>query len=164
MHFLVKVRLLTALKAVRSKDEFCGSFEALANDLQLPKNIITLLEQYVCGLYGQEKASSVNNARYRMFKLGKCSEDSLPPNFDSLYQHILRVNFASYICKNCTIPILNAPSPVGYGSSLPADTLEITWGPQGPAPDSILEFVSCKCQKGLSNKQVLMLQSKFEVH
>lgn len=83
-----------------------------------------------------------------MFKLGKCSEDSLPPNFDSLYQHILRVNFASYICKNCTIPILNAPSPVGYGWSLPADTLEITWGTQGPAPDSILEFVSCKCKKG----------------
>ena len=59
-----------------------------------------------------------------MFKLGKCSEDSLPPNFDSLYQHILRVNFASYVGKNCTIPTLNAPLAVGYGWSLPTDTFQ----------------------------------------
>ena len=85
--------------------------------------------------------------------LGKCSEDSLPSNYDSLYQHILRVNFASYICKNCIIPILNAPSPVGYGWSIVGDTLEITWGTQGSAPDSILEFVSCKCKKGCQTKR-----------
>ena len=49
-----------------------------------------------------------------MFKLGKCTEDLLHPNYDSLYQHILRVNFESYRRKNSTIPILDAPSPVEY--------------------------------------------------
>ena len=143
----------TALKVARSKDEFCNAFEALADDLHLPENVITLLERYVCCLYGQENATNVNNARYRMFKLGKYTEDSLPPNYDSLYQHILRVNFENYTRKNSTIPTLDAPSPVGYGWSLTGDTLEITWETQGPAPDSILEFVSCKCRKGCQTKR-----------
>ena len=53
-----------------------------------------------------------------MFKLGKCTADSLPPNFDSFHQHILRANFESYICKHATTPILASPSPVGYGWKL----------------------------------------------
>ena len=112
----------------RSKNEFCQAFETLGEDIHVPDNITTLLEQYVCCLYGQQDATHVNNARYRMFKLGKVTEESLPPNSDSLQQHILRVNFESYIRKHSTIPIVAAPSPVGYGWKLESDELAITWG------------------------------------
>ena len=104
--------------------------------------MFTLIEKYVCHLYGQPDAHSINNVPYRMFKLGKCTEESLPPNADSLHQHILiLVNYQSYIRKHSTIAILAAPSPVGFGWYLKEDNLEIEWGTQEPAPDSILEYV-----------------------
>lgn len=68
-------------------------------------------------------------------------------------QHILRVNFESYIRKHSTIPIVAAPSPVGYGWKLESDELAITWGTLEPAPDSILEYVSCKCKKGCQTRR-----------
>ena len=57
------------------------------------------------------KIKLINYARYTMFKLGKCTADSLPPIFDSLHQHILPANFESYIRKHATTPILASPSP-----------------------------------------------------
>ncbi len=58
------------------------------------------------------------------------------------------------VSSSATTPLhMLTSSPVGYGWSLTGDTLEITWGTQGPAPDSILEFVSCKCRKGCQTKR-----------
>ena len=59
----------------------------------------------------------------------------------SLHQHILRVNFESYLRKHATTPIMASSSPVGYGWKLEEDRLEIVWGTQQPAPESILEYV-----------------------
>ena len=67
---------------------------------------------HMCHFFGEPDAHSINNARYRMFKLGKSTAESLPPTSDSLH-HILRVNYESYIRKHSTI--LAAPSPVGFG-------------------------------------------------
>lgn len=151
-----------SLGVARSKNEFCQAFETLGEDIHVPDNITTLLEQYVCCLYGQQDATDVNNARYRMFKLGKVTEESLPPNSDSLQQHILRVNFESYIRKHSTIPIVAAPSPVGYGWKLESDELAITWGTLEPAPDSILEYVSCKCKKGCQTRRCSCHKAKLK--
>ena len=73
--------------------KFTEAFATLVDDLRIPEHTVPLLEQYVCSLYGQDKANSVNDVRYTMFKFGKCTEESLPPNFDSLHQHIFQVNF-----------------------------------------------------------------------
>ena len=99
--------------------------------------LYTLLEQHVCGLHGQDKVKSINYARYTMFKLGKCTADSLAPNFDSLHQNILQAS----------------PSPVGYGWKLEDNQLQIVWGTQEPAAKSILECVHCKCQKGCKTRR-----------
>ena len=115
--------------------------------------VFTILEKYVCHLYGQPNLSSVNEARYRMFTLGKCSEESLPPNSDSLYQHILRVNYEAYIRKRSTLNNIAAPSPNGFDWNLEGDHLEIEWGTKESAPDSILEYVMCRCKKGCNTKR-----------
>ena len=80
---------MRAFKVARSCVKFTEAFAALEDDLRIPEHTVPLLEQYVCSLYGQDKASAQKDARYTMFKLGKCTEESLPPNFDSLYQHTL---------------------------------------------------------------------------
>ena len=151
-----------AFKVARSSVKFTEAFATLGEDLRIPEHTVQLLEQYVCSLYGQEKANSVNDARYTMFKLGKCTEESLPPNFDSLHQHILRVNFESYLRKHATTPIMASPSPVGYGWKLEEGHLEIVWGTQQPAPESILEYVNCKCKKGCKTKRCSCYKSDLK--
>ena len=97
-----------------------------------------------------------------MFKLGKCTADSLPPNFDSRHQHILRANFESFIRKHAATPILASSSPVGYGWKLEDNQLQIVWGTQEPAPESILECVHCKCQKGCKTRRCSCYKSDLK--
>ncbi len=63
------------------------------------------------------------------------------------------MNFESFIRKHATSPVLASPSPVGYGWKLEGDLLEIVWGTQEPAPESMLEYVNCKCKKGCKTKR-----------
>ena len=128
-------------------------FARLGDELNLADEVFTILEKYVCHLYGQPNLSSVKKACYRMFTLGKCSEESLPPNSDSLYQHILRVNYEAYIRKRSTLNNIAAPSPNGFGWILEGNHLEIKWGTKESAPDSILEYVMCRCKKGCNTKR-----------
>ena len=54
----------------------------------------------------------------------------------------------------CTYPnFLASPSPVGHGWKLEDNQLQIVWGIQEPAPESILECVHCKCQKGYKTRR-----------
>ncbi len=46
-----------------------------------------------------------------------------------------------------------APSPNGFGWILEGNNLEIKWGTKESAPDSILEYVMCKCKKGCNTKR-----------
>ena len=135
-------------QVARDEEKYFEGFESLGNELDVSGQVISILEKYVCHLYGQPKISSVNEARYQMFRLGKCSEESLPPNSDSLHQHILRVNYEAFIRKQSTINTISAPSPDGYGWTVEGTDLNIKWGTMESAPDSILEYVMCRCKKG----------------
>ena len=121
-------------QVARDEEKYFEGFESLGNELDVSDQVISILEKYVCHLYGQPKISSVNEARYQMFRLGKCSEESLPPNSDSLHQHILRVNYEAFIRKQSTINTISAPSPDGYGWTVEGTDLNIKCGTMESAP------------------------------
>ena len=59
-----------------------------------------------------------------------------------------RVNNVTAVVKNSLIetnPII--PCPDGYGWTLNNDILEIVWMLNKPAPDEIIELISCSCRK-----------------
>ncbi len=117
------------------------------------ESVVNILQKYVCHIYGQKGSPNVNDARYKMFKLGKCTEDTLPHNLDSLSQHIVRVNYEAYVRKKATSSIINAPSPIGFGWVMTGEDIEIQWSTLEAAPDSILECVICKCKSGCKTKR-----------
>ena len=102
------------LKIARECEDYCDVRGLLGESLVVEESVVSVIEKYVCHVYGQKGSSTVNDARYKMFKLGKCMEGALPPNFDSLYQYILRVNYEAYIRKRSTTCVTDAPSPVGF--------------------------------------------------
>ena len=112
--------------------QFIESFSSLGCTFPPPDTLISQLSRFVCLLYGDEVSSNVNACRYNLFKLGKCSDDLLPPTYDSLVKHIERANFQSAIWSNCLLP-----NPVI----------------RPPAPDSLLDCVNCKCKTGCQTQR-----------
>ena len=63
----------------------------------------------------------------------------------------------------CNYPnFLASPSPVGHGWKLEDNQLQIVWGTQEPAPESILECVHCKCQKGYKTRRCSCYKSDLK--
>ena len=63
----------------------------------------------------------------------------------------------------CNYPnFLASPSLVGYGWKLEDDQLQIVYGTQKPAPESILECVHCKCQKRYKTKRCSCYKSDLK--
>ena len=109
---------------------------------------------FVCHLYGHEGWSDVNSVRYEMFKGGKYDEELLPPNQDSLDNHIRRANYQCYIWRHAVQPILCLPDFCNHGWKLDEEgNVTINWMSFAPAPDSVLEFVNCQCKKGCENNR-----------
>ena len=108
----------------------------------------------VCHWYGFQECCDINSVRYKMFKGGKYEEESLPPNQDSLDQHINRANYQCYIWRHVNHPVQSLPSFCDYGWKIDNQgDVSVDWMTLSPAPDSVLEFVNCKCTKGCENNR-----------
>ena len=101
--------------------------------------------------YSIRDCNSINDARYERFcSKGRAPEpQQLPPTEDELLLHCERASYVTGIWKSALSPIVNVPDPVGYGwcKDETTGTLELKWMNQKPAPDAILEFLSCGCKK-----------------
>lgn len=139
---------VTAMKICRMKEEYANTFGNLGRETVLSNELKKALSTYVCHLYGVEECSDVNSVRYQLFKSGKYEEQLLPPNQDSLDQHIRRANFQYYIWRHAMQPVLNMPTFYNHGWKVDDEgNIAVEWMTIPAAPDSILEFVHCKCAK-----------------
>ena len=100
--------------------QFIESFSSLGRTFPPSDRLISQISRFVhvCLLYGVEVSSNVNACRNNLFKLGKCSDDLLPPTYDGLFKHIERANFRSAVWSNCLLPNPVIPSPIGNGWKL----------------------------------------------
>eukprot|EP00794_Sanderia_malayensis_P012433 gene12433-13718_t len=151
-----------AWKVLQTHPRFTESFSSLGRSFPPPDRLINELNKYVCLLYGDVVSGDVDECRYQIFKTGKYSDDALPPNRDTLWKHIERANYQSAIWNNCLAAELQIPSPVGNGWEILDGQLTIVWMTQPPAPDSLLDFVSCKCKTGCKSQKCSCLKADLQ--
>ena len=142
-----------AWKTLTSCPQFIESFSLLGQTFPPSDRLISELSRFVCLLYGDAASVDVNICGYNLFKLGKCSDDLLPPTYDSLVKHIERVSYQSAIWSRCLLPNPIIPSPIGNGWRLSNGELEVVWMTRPPAPDSLLDCVNCKCKTGCQTQR-----------
>jgi 5'-3' exonuclease len=82
-----------ALNLLLKDNELCPAFKDLGERFDIDADMVISIEKFVCKLYGQKDVETVNEARYNMFRLARKSEIAMPPNQDSLTQHIKRANY-----------------------------------------------------------------------
>uniref|UniRef100_UPI00358E9E4F uncharacterized protein n=1 Tax=Myxine glutinosa TaxID=7769 RepID=UPI00358E9E4F len=128
--------------------ELCGALKDLGERFDIHPDMMEALETFVCKLYGQHNITTVNEARYNMFRLARTSEITMPPNQDALRQHIKRANYQAGIYKRSLQPIPDIPDPDGYGWMM-EEELAMDWMTLPPAPDSVMELANCTgtCKK-----------------
>lgn len=86
-----------ALNLLMKEREFCHAFSDLGENFDVEPATAASLESFVCKLYGQQNVTTVNEARYNMFRLQRKSEITMPPNKDALYEHMKRANYQAGI-------------------------------------------------------------------
>ena len=111
--------------------------------------LLTRLEEFVCALYGSRHVTDVNDLRYAMFcaKRGKIESHQLPPCRDTLQKHSKRANYQALIWRKCLEGNPFIPEPEQHGWIAYDDELSIDWMSGKPAPQAVLEFMSCDCTR-----------------
>ena len=71
---------LSTWKLVSNDKTALETFVCLSENFELHESIQENLELVTCMLYGAKDTTSVNKARYDMFRMGKFSDAALPPN------------------------------------------------------------------------------------
>ena len=84
-----------ALNLLLKDNSLCSSLKDLGERFDINPDMAVSLEKFVCMLYGQNEVNTVNEARHNLFRLARKSEIGMPPNRDSLMQHVKRANYQS---------------------------------------------------------------------
>ena len=89
----------------------------------------------------------VNELRHQLFctKRGEIESSQLPPCRDCLYMHVEWANYQAAIWNCCLQASPVVPSPTLHGWTDNDGKLAIHWMRSPPAPDVVLELLSCKC-------------------
>ena len=142
---------LPALKAMKKEKKYVDLFHRFGQELTVTDEDMELIEEFVCYLYGGQKlkVKNVSELRYLLFcaKGAKIGSHQLPPSRGCLIKHILRANYQAYIWRRSLDPMVMLPGPDGYGWKLVDDELVIDWTDDKPAPDTVIEMMSCSCKK-----------------
>ena len=138
-----------AYKVVKGSIRYQEVLAGMGEAFQFDENVFSIIEEMVAEFYGVKSCPSINDARYRKFctKNHVPEPQKLPPTKDELFLHCLRANYVARIWKLALVPNVLPPSPEGHGWLLKNGILETKWMSQRPAPDSLLEFLSCGCKK-----------------
>lgn len=136
-------------KTMESDEKFIDAFTLLGEHESISSTVAEVLEEYVCKLYGFKEEVSINEVRYKMFTSKKKIPDpqKLPPTLDALLLHLSRVNYQVYEWKRALDTTYCLLNPYENGWAMKDNLMVIKWINNLPAPQSILEFVSCSCKK-----------------
>ncbi|KAL9956571.1 hypothetical protein ACROYT_G038064 [Oculina patagonica] len=147
-----------ALNLVVSDKQTRETFTEVGEEWDFSSDLFKRLEAVTCKLYASKTTTTtVNELRYQLFcaKRGEIESHQLPSCRDCLAKHSQRANYQAAIWKRCLLPDPQVPSPIGRGWKIERDEgveqLVVDWMAGKPAPEVILELLSCNCMKHCSS-------------
>ena len=118
--------------------------------LEVTESLFTTIERMVCHLYGMLEESDINSARYKQFCRAKTPEPhQLLLTKNELLHHVKRANYQLLVSKQALNTNFEPHSPIRHGWQDNEGRLEIVWMERKPAPEHMLELITCKCRRAL---------------
>jgi len=138
-----------ALKQMKSDKTYQEAFSQLGHSWEVSTELFQKLQEVTCHMYvPSTNTTKVNELRHQLFcaRRGEIESSQLPPCEDCLFMHVLRANYQAAIWRRCLQCQPYVPSPKGCGWTTDDDgKLAIEWMQGSPAPDAVLQLLSCKC-------------------
>ena len=105
--------------------------------------------KYLCAVCTKQlNSNKVDEARFKIFTLGKYGADQMPCTRNALDKHIQRVVYQAAIWQNALM--FECPDIRNHGWMVDDNgEVSINWMDLPPALDGILENIDCCCKKGL---------------
>ena len=142
---------LRALKLMMRSEVFQTVFRELGQDWELSTDLFMKLQAFTCQLYmASTKTEHINTARYQLFctQHGERESSQLPPCEDCLLMHAMRANYQAGIWRASLQQHPQIPSPLDHGwAKNENDQLTIQWMQGSPAPEAVLQLLSCNCSR-----------------
>ena len=85
------------------------AFVSFGSTFSPSDDLVAQLNNFVCLMYGDKTSEKVSKYRFTLLKLGKCSDDMLPPTCERLLQHIRRPNYQAAIWRQCLEAEMDIP-------------------------------------------------------
>lgn len=113
------------LNIVKKQNKFLAAFTELGKDENVTEEVRSMLEQFVCSLYGKQ-STDINKLRYekaqQKFTSTKLLSETegtdmslLPPCQSALNMHIKRANYQSYVWKRSHEQFPEFPMAIHHG-------------------------------------------------
>ena len=142
---------LSALKILIENKKFQDAFARFGQQWTVPDDLFDIPQEFTCRLYSLRSTTcDVNDLRYELFraKKGAVASGELPPCSDCLCLHVKRANYQAAIWQHCLEKFPRVPNPAdGHGWSVDNGDLTGQWMSGSPAPDMVLNCMSCNCKR-----------------
>ncbi len=141
---------LATFKRLKSDKTYQEAFAELGQSWEVSGELFTKLQKITCNLYmpSDQTTATVNKLRYQLFcaRRGEVESSQLPPCEDCLFMHALRANYQAAVWRRCLQrqPFVRDPKKCGWTTD-DDGKLAVQWMRGSPAPDAVLQLLSCKC-------------------
>ena len=121
-------------------------------------------------LYGDDSEADLNTIRANCFKKKIAGKrhitpklSSLPPTMTSFEEHVKRAHFQTALWKAAKEPSQPELDPLDHGWEIHQSSLRPVFGLKDrlPAPDEVLNLVSCNCKTGCSSNNCTCKKSSL---
>ena len=142
---------ISTLKQLKSNRNYQEVFLELGKFWEVSDALFEKLQAITCQMYVPSTCTTkVNLLRYQLFctRRGEVESSQLPPCEDCLLMHVIRANYQAAIWRRALQKMPPVPSPKDHGWDIDADgQLVIQWMRGTPAPDTVLQLLSCMCKR-----------------
>lgn len=156
---------ISALNLLHKHPQHIETLRTLGSSWEISDELLIRLESFTCQMYSSSTTTKkVNELRFNLFcaRKGEIESWQLPPCLSSLSLHCQRANYQCRIWRLSLEAFPDTPSPVGYGWILENELLTINWGSASPAPEAVMELLSCTCARECVQETCTCLQHKLK--
>jgi len=139
-----------AVQLFQRSEKCVRAMASIGEEWEVSEDTFKDTDALVCQIYGRK----VDVLCYEIHcaKGGKVEPEALPPCDSSLRLHVTRANYQAAIWRRAIVPHPVIPSPGGHGWEVDniSNVVEFVWLGSKPAPDEVLELLSCTCKRACS--------------
>ncbi len=128
-----------------------NSMLCMSRAYSISDELFEKLQEITCRMYVHStRTTDVNTLRHQLFcaRRGEAESSQLPPCKDCLFMHAMRANYQAAIWRRSLKTQPSVPDPKESGWTTDDEgKLVIEWMRGSPAPDAVLQLLSCKCKR-----------------